>query len=68
MLLLVGASLSISLESCNLFCCVEQLLGVSDEDIAKEYALTMIGIDPARPILLNASKRRFHLTKIIYRG
>ena len=36
-----------------------QLLGVSYEDIAKEYALTMIGLEPAHPMLFE------HLKKLI---
>jgi hypothetical protein len=28
-----------------------QLLGVSDEDIAKDYALTGLGLEPFAPIL-----------------
>jgi hypothetical protein len=32
-------------------------MGVSDEDIAKEYALTVIGIDPALPILFDRFKK-----------
>jgi len=33
------------------------LLGVSHEDIAKEYALTMIGLDPAHPMLFEHFKK-----------